>query len=88
MLSPLRSPRTPRIPMLLALLLTSTLVAATPSCARTQTRTVTVPWIPCLVVPPPEPPPVGAGVEAMSAYRARLVGYAWAAFDACGPVLP
>ena len=78
-------PPTPRIPTLLALLLMSTLVVATPSCVRTQTRTVTAPWIPCLVIPPPVPPPVGASDAAMSAYRAQLTGYAWAAFDACGP---
>ena len=81
-------PLTPTIPTLRALLLTSTLVAATPSCTRTVTRTVAAPAIPCLVVPPPEPPPVGADERARSEYRAALTGYAWAAWDACGPVAP
>ncbi len=79
---------TPRIPTLPALLLISTLVSGGSACTRTVTRTVAAPTIPCLVVPPPEPPPVGADVRALSEYRARLTGYAWAAWDACGAGTP
>ena len=81
---PMPPPLTPRIPTLRALLLTSTLVVAVPNCTRTVIRTVPAPPIPCLVIPPPEPPAVGADEAARSAYRAALTGYAWAAWDACG----
>lgn len=78
-------PPTPRIPTPLALRLIATLAIATLGCTRTVVRTVPTPPIPCLAIPPPEPPPVGADVRAMSEYRAQLTGYAWAAWDACGP---
>ena len=83
MLPEKRAKRAPKILTLLVLLLTSTLASGTSGCTR-PTRTVIV-RLPCVTLPPPEPPPVGADTRAMSWYRAALTAWAWGAWDACSP---